>query len=75
MTSYWVNFATTGNPNGGSLTKWPAYNAKDDQSLEFGDQISVRPETNKSGLDFFDNYYQSLTAKAATQKSDAPAAK
>lgn len=61
MTSYWVNFAATGNPNGGSLTKWPAYNAKDDQALEFGDQIAVRSEVNKAGLDFFDSYYQRLT--------------
>jgi para-nitrobenzyl esterase len=57
MTSYWVNFAATGNPNGGSLVKWPAYSAKDDQALEFGDQIAVRSEVNKAGLDFFDGYY------------------
>jgi para-nitrobenzyl esterase len=60
MTSYWVNFATTGNPNGASLTKWPVYNAKDDQVLEFGDQIAVLSEVNKAGLDFFDIYYQSV---------------
>ena len=65
MTSYWVNFAATGNPNGGSLTKWPVYNAKDDQALEFGDQVAVRSEVNKAGLDFFDGYYQSLAAKRA----------
>jgi para-nitrobenzyl esterase len=59
MTSYWVNFAAGGNPNGGSLTKWPAYSAKDDQVLEFGDQIAVRSGVNKTGLDFFDTYYQS----------------
>jgi len=59
MTSYWVNFAASGNPNGASLTKWPAYSTKDDQVLEFGDQIAVRSEINKAGLDFFDNYYQS----------------
>ena len=57
MTSYWVNFAITANPNGGSLVKWPTYNAKDDQSLEFGDQVAVRSEVNKAGLDFFDRYY------------------
>jgi para-nitrobenzyl esterase len=74
MTSYWVNFATTGDPNGGSLPKWPAYNAKDDQVLEFGDQISVRSEVNKAGLDFFDSYYQTMmAAKPETKKSDAPA--
>lgn len=70
ITSYWVNFAGTGNPNGGRLTKWPAYNAKDDQALEFGDQISVRSEVNKAGLDFFDGYYQSL---AETKKSGTAA--
>jgi para-nitrobenzyl esterase len=71
ITTYWVNFATTGNPNGGSLLKWPAYNAKDDQALEFGDQIAVRSEINKAGLDFFDGYYQSLADK---KSGAAPAA-
>jgi para-nitrobenzyl esterase len=59
MTSYWVNFAAGGNPNGGSLTQWPAYTAKEDQILEFGDQIAVHSGVNKTGLDFFDTYYQS----------------
>jgi para-nitrobenzyl esterase len=73
MTSYWVKFASTGNPNGGNLVKWPAYNAKDDQAMEFGDQIAVRAEVNKAGLDFFDGYYQSLadakrSGEAATTK-------
>jgi para-nitrobenzyl esterase len=65
MTSYWVAFAATGNPNGGNLTKWPVYNAKDDQILELGDQAGVRSEVNKAGLDFFDSYYQSLAEKRA----------
>ena len=68
ITSYWVNFAASGNPNGGSLTKWPAYNAKDDQVLELGDQVAVRSGVNQSGLDFFDAYYQSArTATGNTQ--------
>jgi para-nitrobenzyl esterase len=70
MTSYWVNFAATGNPNGGSLVKWPSYNSKDDQALEFGDQIAVRSEVNKAGLDFFDGYYKSM---AEMKKSGAAA--
>ena len=65
MTSYWVNFAASGNPNGASLTKWPAYTAKDDQVLEFGDQIAVKSEVNKTGLDFFDSYYQNARANTA----------
>jgi para-nitrobenzyl esterase len=72
ITSYWVNFAATGNPNGGNLVKWPAYSTKDDRSLEFGDQIAVRAEINKAGLDFFDGYYQSL-AEAKKEWTAAPA--
>ena len=63
ISSYWVNFAATGDPNGAGLAKWPAYNPATDQSLEFGDRISVRSELNKPGLDFFDAYYASLAAK------------
>jgi para-nitrobenzyl esterase len=71
--SYWVNFATTGNPNGGSLPKWPAYNTGDDQALEFGDQIAVRANINKAGLDFFDGYYQSLAKEKKDGAAAAPA--
>jgi len=73
MITYWVNFAASGNPNGGSLIKWPVYNAKDDQALEFGDQIAVRPEVNKTGLDFFDSYYQSLAQGKKGRTADSPA--
>jgi para-nitrobenzyl esterase len=63
ISSYWVNFAKTGDPNGADLAKWPAYNSATDQALEFGDHISVRSQVNKAGLDFFDGYYQALRAK------------
>ncbi len=74
ITSYWVNFAATGNPNGGELPKWPVYNAKDDQALELGDQIAVRAQINKAGLDFFDSYYHSL-AQIKTGEGTVPATK
>jgi para-nitrobenzyl esterase len=72
IASYWVNFATTGDPNGKRLPKWPAYSAADDQALEFGDQIAVRAHVNKAGLDFFDGFYQSL-AEAKKGSESAPA--
>jgi len=56
MSSYWVNFATTGNPNGKGLPNWPAYDAKSDPSLEFGDRVEVKHDINKAGLDFFDRF-------------------
>ncbi|HWZ45866.1 MAG TPA: carboxylesterase/lipase family protein [Candidatus Saccharimonadales bacterium] len=62
VSTYWVNFAKTGNPNGNGLVKWPGYDPATDQSLEFGDPIGVRSQINKAGLDFFDSYYQALAA-------------
>lgn len=60
ITSYWTNFARSGDPNGKDLPKWPAYTASGDQAMELGDKIVVRSEVNKAGLDFYDNYFQSL---------------
>lgn len=72
ISSYWVNFAKTGDPNGEGLAKWPAYNASTDQALEFGDTVNVRAQVNKAGMDFFDGYYQSLApAPAAASGTNA----
>jgi len=72
ISTYWVNFAKNGDPNGASLTKWPAYSSATDQSLEFGDSIGVRAQVNKAGLDFFDGYYQAqAAATAAGSKASA----
>lgn len=35
MHAYWVNFARTGNPNGGALPLWPAYDRKADTLMDF----------------------------------------
>jgi para-nitrobenzyl esterase len=64
ITTYWTNFARTGNPNGEGLTPWPAYDANTDQAIQFGDSISIRSQVNKAGLDFFDAYQQSLRGSA-----------
>ena len=54
MSSYWVNFATTGDPNGKGLPKWPAYQEKIDQAMGLGDKIEAEPLPNKAALDFLD---------------------
>ena len=56
--SYWVNFAATGDPNGKGLLKWPVYRAKDDLVMGFGDTIEVRALPFKPALDFLDAYNQ-----------------
>jgi para-nitrobenzyl esterase len=39
MTSYWVNFVTSGDPNGRDLPKWPQASAHETNALELGDTI------------------------------------
>jgi para-nitrobenzyl esterase len=62
VSTYWVNFARTGDPNGEGLVKWPAWSPASEQALEFGDHINIHSQVNKPGLDFFDSYYHSLSA-------------
>ena len=59
MSSYWVNFAAGGNPNGKGLPQWPAYGAKADPLMEFGNQIVLRHDVNRTALDFFDRFLAS----------------
>jgi para-nitrobenzyl esterase len=58
MSSYWVNFATTGDPNGKGMLKWPAYHAKDDLLMGFGDEVKVMAIPHKPALDFLDTYFE-----------------
>ncbi len=51
--AYWVNFARTGNPNGGGLPQWPAYSASDDAQMSFtNDGPVVLRNYNRARLDF-----------------------
>ena len=47
MRTYWTQFAKTGNPNAKGVTKWPAYDARADQSLELGREIRIHPTTER----------------------------
>lgn len=42
MSQYWVNFATTGNPNAADLPRWPRYKSDGLQYVEFGDAVVAR---------------------------------
>jgi para-nitrobenzyl esterase len=54
MSSYWVNFAATGNPNGKHLVKWPAYHDKVNVAMGFGDRITPLEVPHRAALDFLD---------------------
>jgi para-nitrobenzyl esterase len=40
--AYWLDMARSGNPNGGSRPRWPAYSAVDDMALELGAEIRAQ---------------------------------
>jgi para-nitrobenzyl esterase len=67
MSSYWVNFAATGNPNGKGLPEWPAYGEKGNtQPIVLGDTITVGTGIDPAMLAFYDSYYAKLNS-AGTQ--------
>ena len=63
MSSYWVNFATTGDPNGKGLPKWPAYQESSDVAIGLGDKIELAPALHKAALDFLDGYFAGQRAE------------
>ena len=44
VSSYWINFATRGNPNGAGLPAWPAYQPGRHITMELGAKMGAMPE-------------------------------
>lgn len=55
LSSYWVNFATTGNPNGGDLPEWPMYSVERAEYIEFRTPIKTGTDLLKDQLDFIES--------------------
>jgi para-nitrobenzyl esterase len=57
MSSYWVNFATTGDPNGKGLPAWPVYDSQSERAMGLGNRIEPLDIPHKAALDFFDEWF------------------
>ena len=58
MSSYWSNFAKTGDPNGSGMPQWPAYNPESHTTMELGDHVGPIPEADPAKVEFFVNYFK-----------------
>jgi para-nitrobenzyl esterase len=58
MSNYWVAFASSGDPNGGGLSKWMPYDRTTEPYLEFGDPIQTKHHLLKAQLDFLEGFQQ-----------------
>lgn len=63
MSAYWVQFATTGDPNGGGRPRWPAYERQTDSHLELGDEVRAGSGLRRRACDLYDDL---LAAKRST---------
>jgi para-nitrobenzyl esterase len=68
MSSYWVNFANNGDPNGPGLPVWPAFDEKEQKTMFFDKKSGARPHPNLDQLKAFDAYYGKLREEAKSKK-------
>jgi para-nitrobenzyl esterase len=57
MSSYWVNFAKKGEPNGAGLPEWPAFSDANQQVMNLNDPSKPIPVPNLDKLKMLDGYY------------------
>ncbi len=60
ISTYWTNFAKSGNPNGPDLPAWPVFTIADNKVLYLGDPIIVGGVVNMNSLNVFDSVYTAV---------------
>jgi para-nitrobenzyl esterase len=54
MSSYWVRFAETGDPNGPGLPEWRPYDTTDEPYMELGDEAVLKHNLLPASCDLFE---------------------
>jgi len=60
MSSYWIHFASTGDPNGSDVPQWKPYKAESKSVLIIGDTIESGALPLNENLDLMDTHFQRL---------------
>jgi para-nitrobenzyl esterase len=59
MSSFWANFAATGNPNGPKLPEWSPCSSKNLKAMILAEKTEMKELPQKTGLDFIEKFYTS----------------
>ncbi|MCJ1441104.1 MAG: hypothetical protein MMC23_001590 [Stictis urceolatum] len=57
MSSYWVNFIGTGDPNGGNLTRWEPSSQSDKATMHLGNEYGSMSIASESVIALFKEYF------------------
>jgi para-nitrobenzyl esterase len=63
VSSYWVNFAKKGDPNGPGLPVWPVFDRKEYATMVFDETPSAREYPHLDKMKVFESYYSAQKTK------------
>ena len=64
MSDYWVQFATTGDPNRAGLPPWPTYDVDTQQHQIIGVEVGQGSNFRRQELDEMDRYFRDTYQRA-----------
>lgn len=70
VSSYWVNFAKTGNPNAQGMPAWPAFSNAKPEVMNLNDPSKAIPLPNAEKLKALDGYYAWRRSQEAEKLSN-----